>query len=332
MKILLTGATGFLGKNLLKRLLDDGASVRALARNPQALGVSHERLEVARGDLTDDKAVAAALKGVQRVYHVAAAVKEWVRDWSVFQRVNVDGWESLIKSAMSEGVERIVYTSSFMALGHSDARVVADETLVHEPEHYHNPYERTKHLGSRISEKYIEQGTPIVTVMPGVIFGPGELTDGNIVVKMIIEMAGGKFPGIPGDGKKQWTYSFVEDVVSGHLLAMEKGRIGEKYFLGGDNVDLNRFVESAAKELGIRVPSLHIPLWILSASAFLMEQVAKITGSPPMLTVGKVGVLGHHWAYSSQKAISELGYQVTPFDDALGATIDWLRRTGRLNP
>lgn len=330
MTTLLTGATGFLGKNLLKSLLADGERVRVLVRRPQALGFAHENLDIVPGDLVDEAALDRALDGVTYVYHAAAVVKEWVTDWSVFDRVNVDAFETLLKKCVAARVERIVHTSSFMAIGHSDKDTVADESLEHEPGHFHNPYERTKYLASVISKKYVGQGAPIVTVLPGVIYGPGEMTEGNIVLQMVLDMARGKFPGIPGDGKKLWSYSYVEDVVAGHRLAMNRGRVGEMYILGGENITLNRLVAEASALLGKKVSTRHIPLGLLSFSAFFMEQAAKVTGNPPMLTRGKVGVLGHNWAYSCDKAVRELGYPVTPFAVGLEKSVTWLRDTGLL--
>ncbi|MCC6156506.1 MAG: NAD-dependent epimerase/dehydratase family protein [Deltaproteobacteria bacterium] len=328
MTTLLTGATGFLGKNLLRELLSRGETVRVLVRSPEALGVTHERLEVVPGDLRDDAALDLALAGAKRVYHVAAVVKEWVTDWSIFDRVNVDAYETLLKKAMAAGVERIVHTSSFMAIGHSDANQIADESLEHEPKHFHNPYERTKYLASLVTKRYLDKGAPIVTVLPGVIFGPGELTEGNIVLIMIRDMWAGKFPGIPGDGKKLWSYAFVRDVVAGHVLAMEKGQVGRAYILGGDNVSLDMLVDLAAERLGKKVPKRHIPLGLLSFSAFFMEKIAGMTGKPPMLTRGKVGVLAHNWAYDSTRAKNELGYTITPFEHALEESIRWMREQG----
>ncbi|MBZ0273323.1 NAD-dependent epimerase/dehydratase family protein [bacterium] len=328
MPVLITGATGFLGKNLLKRLLDDGEEVVALVRNPAALGVTHDRLSVIGGDFTDRAAVSDALGRVDRAYHVAAAVKEWVRDWTVFDRVNVDAWRAFLDIAADKGVSRIVYTSSFMALGNSDRVGVGDETLEHEPDHFHNPYERTKALAARITREYAARGAPVVTVMPGVIFGPGELTEGNLVVQMLIDMTRGKFPGIPGSGKQKWCYAFVEDVVEGHVLAMQKGRAGERYILGGENIDLDTFVDVAARLLERKVPRRHVPLGLLTASAHLMETWARIAGGTPMMTVGKAGVLRHHWAYSSEKAVAEIGYRVTSFEKALARTIAWMRASG----
>lgn len=325
MSVFLSGATGFLGGKLLKRLLEEGESVRVLVRKPSAFDLKSERLKIVQGDLCDPEALEEALGDASRVYHLAAAVKEWVKDWTVFERVNVDGFESLLKIAMARGVERVVYTSSFMALGHSDLRGVGDENLVHEAKHFHNPYEKTKHQAFLIGQDYLQRGAPLITVIPGVIFGPGELTEGNLIVQMLRDMAHNRFPGIPGDGKKLWSYAFVDDVVEGHLSAMRKGKIGERYILGGENISLNSFVDQARKHLGVKVPTRHLPLKLLDISAFFMERLARLTGKPPLLTRGKVGVLAHSWAYSSEKAVEQLDYRITPFEEALSLTIRWMR-------
>jgi NAD+-dependent farnesol dehydrogenase len=330
MSTLLTGATGFLGNNLLRRLLDDGNQVRVLVRNPKALGVESDKLTIIQGDLRDAEAVEKAVDGAKRIFHVAAVVKEWVKDWSIFQRVNVDAWETLLKTAQRAGVQRIVHTSSFFALGQTDAATVADESLRHEPDHFHNPYEQTKYLASKITADYVGSGVPVISVIPGFIFGPGAMTEGNMIAKTLQDMGRGKFPGIPGDGEKQWTYSFAGDVVNGHILAMEKGSVGQSYILGGENHTLNEFVEVAQKHLGRKIPKRHLPLGLLKFSAFFLEKIANATGKPPMLTRNTVATLRHNWAYSSQKAIDELGYTITPFDEAILKTVTWLRESGHL--
>ncbi|MCB9479832.1 MAG: NAD-dependent epimerase/dehydratase family protein [Deltaproteobacteria bacterium] len=334
MSTLITGATGYLGARLLRRLLDDGEQVRALVRDPNRLGIEHPNLEIVRGDMLDADSLARAVHGCARVYHAAAVVKEWVTDWSIFERVNVDAYETLLKICRSEGVERVVHTSSFMAIGQTDDAPgrIADETTEHEPHHHHNPYERTKYLAHLVTKKYVEAGVPIVTVNPGVIYGPGPVTEGNLVGGMIIDMTRHRFPGVPGNGKTRWCYAYVDDVVNGHVQAMAKGRVGERYILGGENVTLDEFVERAKDELGRWVPTMHLPLFLLMIGAHGMEQVAKLTGKAPMLTVGKVGVIKHNWAYSSAKAEQELGYAITPFAEGIRRTVADLRERGLVPP
>ncbi len=325
MTTLITGATGFLGGNLLRRLLADGGQVRALVRNPNDLKIKSDNLTVMQGDLRDVEAVERAVDGARRIYHTAAVVKEWVKDESIFERVNVDAYETLLKTAQRAGVRRIVYTSSFFALGRTDKDGVADENLRHEPDHFHSPYERSKFLAAKITAEYVDKGVPVVSVIPGFIFGPGPMTEGNMITAMLRDMGIGKFPGIPGDGEKLWTYSYVNDVVDGHVLAMQKGRVGQSYILGGENISLNEFVGIAGKHLKRKVKKRHISLRTLLITALIFEQIAKLTGKPPMITRNTAASLKHHWAYSTQKAVSDLGYTITPFEEAIEETVAWLR-------
>lgn len=330
MTVLLTGATGFLGRRILLKLREAGHKVRVLVRSPEKLGVlaADNDIEVLKGDLTDPEAIQAAVKGVDRIYHVAAAVTEWPKDWKVFDRVNVTAWENLIKASMEQHVSRIVYTSSFMALGSTDNGPVCDETLVRESGHFHNPYERTKVLGRLLTTKYIEKGAPIIQVCPGVIFGPGELTEGNLLVGMIRDMINGKFPGIPGNGEKLLSMAYIEDVAAGHLAAMEKGIEGETYILAGENITLNDLVDKVAQRAPIKKQIRHLPMWFASSSATVLETLAKIFHFRPQATKGRIEVFRHHWAYSSTKAEKYLGYAITPFDNALTETMDWMVSQG----
>lgn len=327
MTTLITGATGFLGSKVLALLNRRGEPVRIFARSPEKLGElgQSENVQIIPGDLEDPEAIYEAMRGVKRVYHIAAAVYEWVNDWSIFEQINVFAWENLVKAAMAAKVERIVYTSSFMALGPSDGSDKGDETLTHDPKHFHNPYEKTKFQGYKTALKFIESGAPIVIVCPGVIFGPGPMTEGNFIVEMIHQMAKGELPGIPGRGKTRWCFSFVEDVAKGHLAAMEKGRIGETYLLGGENKSLIELIDLVCTLGGIKKPKKNIPRWVMSLGAWGMELMANLTGKAPKITTGKVGVMKHDWAYSSQRAIRELDYEMTDFSQAVATTINWMR-------
>ncbi|MDP8256443.1 MAG: NAD-dependent epimerase/dehydratase family protein [Candidatus Alcyoniella australis] len=327
MTTLITGSTGFVGKLLLKRLLLEGQQVRALVRDPSKLGnlVDHPALEIFQADLEQFDRLPAALQGIDRLYHSAAVVKEWVRDWSVFDRVNVKAHRRLLDAALDAGVKRIVHTSSFIALGHSDGPGVADETAQHEPGHFHNPYERTKYQAMRISEELAAQGAPIVMVLPGIVFGPGELTQGNLIVNMLSDWAAGRLPALPGPCDKPWSYAYVGDVVNGHMFAMERGKLGERYILGGENKTMDQLFAKAAQLSGRKPPRLHLPLWLLKGSAAMLAGLGNTLRFTPPLVPGTVGVAEHAWAYSSQKAIDELGYTITPFDQALETTIHWMQ-------
>lgn len=329
--VFLTGGTGYLGGNVARRLLSRGHEVRALARKGSpAEGLRGKKgVTLVEGDLAEPEGFAAALRGCDALYHVGAVVKEWVKDWSIFDRVNVDAPPRLFLLARDAGVRKIVYTSSFFAIGPSDRGpgCVADETTTHEPGHYHNAYERTKALALPRVAGTVRQGAPVVTVCPGMIYGPGEVTEGNFVVNLLLDVGKGKLPGLPGDGSKMWSYVHVDDVVSGHLLAMEKGRVGESYILGGENVPLRNLFLEYEKLTGVRAPRRRLPFLLLKSVA-ACEQALALFGRRPNLTIGKVGINEHHWAYSSAKAERELGYRFRPFAQGLAELVAWMRERG----
>jgi farnesol dehydrogenase len=157
-----------------------------------------------------------------------------------------------------------------------------------------------------------------------VIYGPGALTTGNLTASAIADLARGRLPGIMGDGSRIWTYSFVEDVVEGHMLALSKGKPGEKYILGGNDATLEEFAKMAGAIANVRVPRLHIPYSVVKLAAFAEELAASMSHRDPKLTREVVEIYKHHWVFSSAKAIRELGYRITPFDKALTQTVLWV--------
>jgi len=168
----------------------------------------------------------------------------------------------------------------------------------------------------------------VTMLYPGVVYGPGELTDGNLVVQMIADHLRGRLPGVIGPGDRLWSYSFVEDVARGHALALEKGRAGERYFLCGQNATLRDLFAAVAEVTGAAPPRIHIPYPVAAALGRLLWAWADVTGHPPMLTHGVVDVFRQHWAYSSAKAEGELGYRQTPLAEGIRRTVDWLRAEG----
>jgi farnesol dehydrogenase len=265
--------------------------------------------------------------GCQAVVHMAALVKMWVRDRARFDAVNVGGLLNAVAAAR-EADARLVYTSSFIAVGPAGPEP-ADESRRH-PGGYRNDYERTKAVADGLAQQAVESGQDVVRLYPGVVYGPGELTDGNLVVKMIADHLHGRLPGIVGPGDKLWSYAFVEDVAEGHRLALEKGRAGERYFLAGENVSMDGLFARVAELTGVRAPRRHIPYGVARALGAAMWAWAELTGHPPQLTHQVVDVFREHWAYSPAKAQADLGYQARSLKEGLRATIDWLRERGML--
>jgi NAD+-dependent farnesol dehydrogenase len=217
-----------------------------------------------------------------------------------------------------------VHTSSFMAIGPTGAQP-ADESQIHSGHSFRNDYERTKAHADVIAREAAAAGRDVVLLYPGVVYGPGDRTAGNIVVNMIADHLRGRFPGIIGPGDRLWSYAFVEDVAAGHVDALEKGRAGERYLLAGENVSMNDFFRLLAEASGVPAPRLHIPYAAAGALGWMLYAWAELTGMEPLLTHEVVGVFREHWSYTSAKAQRDLGYRTTSLRDGLRRTLDWLR-------
>ncbi len=319
--ILLTGATGYLGSQIARQLAEHRLNFRILVRDESRLSFSPAAAgcRVALGDLLDAEALAKAMRDVKQVIHTAALVKIWVRDRRQFWRVNLEGLKNLLRAAADAGVERVVYTSSFIALGPS-ASPSAREGLRH-PGPFANEYEQTKAEALAWLRQEGFYRFPVVALLPGVIYGPGPRTEGNLVGGMIEQYLNGTFPGLLGSGKQRWSFAFNEDVVNAHLAALEKGRLGQEYLLAGDNRSLNEFFQALGEMSGVRRRVSHLPF----AAGKLVGAVelgrAILFGRPPQLTPGVVEVFKHDWVYSSAKAASELDYQVTRLEVGLYKTL-----------
>ena len=323
MKVLLTGGTGFLGKNVAKALDAAGHQLRVLARLDSNLARLPEGVEIARGDVTDADAMRQAAEGCGAVMHMAALVKMWVPDRDAFDAVNLGGIRNALAAAKAAGA-RLVYTSSFIAVGPAGPQP-ADETQSHSGRGFRNDYERTKAQADAIAREAATSGQDVVILYPGVVYGPGDRTDGNIVVQMVADHLAGRFPGIVGPGDRLWSYAYVDDVAAGHAAALDHAKPGSRYFLAGENADMNTLFATLAEVSGAPAPSRHIPYAAASALGYALYLWAELTGLPPKLTHEVVGVFREHCAYSSARAESDLGYRPTPLREGLRRTVEWLR-------
>ncbi len=326
MRVLLTGGTGFLGKNVARHLALAGHELRVLARASSNLDGLPAGIDVARGDVTDADSLRRAAQGCGAVLHMAAMVKLWAPDRQRFDRVNVGGFQNALAAAKGVGA-RLLYTSSFIAVGPTGAEP-ADESRTHPGDRYRNDYERTKALADALARQAAAAGDDIVMLYPAVVYGPGDLTDGNLVVPMLRDHLQGKFPGIIGPGDRLWSYAFVEDVAAGHAAALVKARKGERYFLCGENVTMNGLFERLREVTGSAPPKRHIPYAVSSLLGGSLWAWAELTGHPPLRTHQLVDVFREHWAYSPNKAERELDYKPTPVKEGLRRTVAWLREQG----
>ena len=325
---LVTGGSGFLGSAVVRALIARGVRVRALARPTSPRGnFAGLDCEVVLGDLTDRASLQAALKGVRYLFHVAADYRLWARDPSEIIRANVEGTLNLKREGLAAGVERIVYTSSVAALRVAGATVPVDETAALTPEEAIGAYKRSKTMAERaVEEMILREGLPAIIVSPTTPIGPRDIRP-TPTGRILLDAARGKIPAFVDTGLN---FVHVDDVAEGHLLAFEKGRIGERYILGGDNLTLQQLLAAVAELAGRRAPRIKLPRAPLMPLAFVAERVARITGKEPLLTLDGLRMSRYHMFFTSAKAERELGYRSRPSREGVADALAWFRTAGYL--
>jgi nucleoside-diphosphate-sugar epimerase len=325
-KVFITGGTGFIGTKLINELVRRGHTVHVLKRPTSNIdGLEGEDIRFFEGDLWDCASIRKGMEGCQQVYHLAAYAKNWAKDSTIYYRSNVDGFCDVWEVAKSLGVERIVFTSTFVTCGPSVPGRVEDETRYCSAAECRTHYQSSKMISEKQACEYAAQGFSVVIVNPTRVYGPGRLTEGNSVSRMIDLYDRGRFPFLLNQGINVGNYVFVDDVIQGLILAMEKGRIGERYILGGENVSLKQFFKLIDEIGGKRHAQVNIPPWIALLYSRLEEKKAKWFGHYPLITAGWVETFLQDWAYSSAKAEKEFGYKITPFREGIRITLEWFR-------
>lgn len=325
MSIFITGGTGFIGRKLVKKLLYRRESVHLLSRKHSDLrGLQRGGVKIFYGDVTNEESLRPAMQDCQRVFHLAAYARNWARHPSVYYRVNIEGFRNVAEIALDNKIEKIVFTSSAMTFGPTSEQI-GNEKMSRKPKVFFTEYEKTKYLAEIESEKLLEKSLPLVIVNPTRVYGPGKMTEGNSVTRMIEMYIHGRFPIILGKGLEIGNYVYIDDVVDGHLKAMSKGKIGQKYILGGENSSLNHFFSLLSHLSGKKPPPIHIPPNLAKLFAKVEKFKAMIMGTYPLITTGWVETFLRNWAFSSEKAISELGYCFTGLKQGLELTYNWLR-------
>jgi len=328
MRIFVTGGTGFLGHELLKALKERRHALTALIRMPEAAATLPAGVQPVVGAIERPETYRAALPGQDAVVHAAALVKMWARDRSEFDRVNVGGTERLVRAAADAKVSKVVYTSSFIALGPSNGRPLREDDPRRTPE-AHNDYERTKVKADETARRLIAEGHPLYVLYPGVIYGPGNLTDGNLVARNIIPVLNGTMPF--GMSLLAWSYAYIDDVVAGFVKVVEETPPSRRYILGGDNRTGSEFYAALEAASGRKPPRFNIPLGLASAAGYGEILLARLFGRPPrMLTHEVVRIYRKAWTYDSARAAAEIGYTITPLEEGLRRLVEWLRRTRKV--
>jgi dihydroflavonol-4-reductase len=326
--ILVTGASGFVGSAVARLLLASGHKVRVLVRPTSArTNLADPRLEVVAGDLRDTASLARAMTGITDLFHVAADYRLWARDPHDIIRTNVEGTGALMAAALNAGVARIVYTSSVATLASLPDRAPGDETHPLAADKAVGAYKRSKVLAERLVEAMVaNEKLPAVIVNPSTPIGPGDARP-TPTGRIVIEAASGRMPAYVDTGLN---LVHVDDVAAGHIAAWQKGRIGERYILGGQDVLLGDMLREIARQVGRPPPKMRLPRGLIFPIAYAAEAAAHFSGREPFVTVTGLRLAKDHMFFSSAKAGRELGYTARPYREAVGDAIAWFRQYGYL--
>jgi len=306
MRVLVTGGSGYLGSAIVRALDRAGHEPVVFARHATAASLPGRAID---GDIRDTRAVTAAASAVDAIVHSAALVALWRRDPSEFDAINVGGLQSALAAARANHLSRIVYTSSFLALPPADTPHALTA----------NHYQRTKVAARDLARRAAADGLPLVTLYPGVIYGPGPATEGNLVARLMRDHLNGRLPGAVGP-ERIWSFAFADDVADAHVAALTIREPVREYIVGGVNAPQQAIFEFLRDRRQRPLPR-RIPYAIASAAGAAQELVSAITNRPPLITRGAVEIFRHDWPLKSDDAARDLGLRVTPLADGLAASL-----------
>ena len=320
--LLVTGASGFLGAAIANSARAAGYSVRVLIRTSSPRTNIDRKDQVAIGDLRDRASLAAALRGVRYLVHAAADYRLWAPTPDDILRNNVDGTRTLMEEALQAGIERIVYTSSVATIGLRKGEP-ADETRPLAADKAVGAYKKSKVMAERLVDDMIRrEGLPAVIVNPSTPIGPRDVKP-TPTGRIIVEAASGRMPGFVDTGLN---LVHVDDAAAGHLAALRKGRIGERYILGGRNMSLREILQALSSLTGLPAPRLRLPYAVAYCAGAVDTFLARFTGSSPRIPLEGVRMARYKMYVCSAKAARELGYQPGPVERALERAVQWFRR------
>lgn len=301
MRVLVTGGTGYLGRAVVKALMAAGHDPIVLARHASQSGLPVRTIDA---DVRDASAIDRAAEGCEAICHLAALVSIWRPRAQDFDEVNLGGLRNVLETSARRSA-RLIYTSSFLALppsGQSEALSA-------------NDYQRTKMLAEREAGAAAQRGAAIVRLYPGVIYGPGVASEGNLVGRLVNDHLSGKLPGVVG-ADRIWSCSWIEDVADAHARAVERAAPGATYALGGENVPQMRVFELVESQTGARRPR-RIPYGVAAALGAIEETRARLFGASPLVTRGAVEIFRYDWPLDSSQAQRDLGYRIRPLAEGI---------------
>jgi dihydroflavonol-4-reductase len=326
MLTLLTGATGFLGSHVARALAEQGAALRLLVRaSSNTKNIADVKADLVTGDLRDPASIAKAASGCEVIFHVAADYRLWVRDPEEMYRSNVEGTRAILEAARKNGVRRVVYTSSVATMGFTSNGQPADEDSPVSVANMIGPYKRSKFMAEQVAIEAAREGLDVVIVNPSTPIGERDIKPtptGRIVVDFLKK----KFPAYVDTG-----LNLVDatECAHGYIAALEKGRRGERYILGGENLTLKQILDKLAAITGLLSPNIRVPYALALATGVVDEIVTgRILGREPRATIDAVRMGRKKMFVSSAKAERELGWKRVPVDDALRRAADWFRANG----
>jgi dihydroflavonol-4-reductase len=326
MLVFVTGATGFLGSHVARALAENGADLRLLVRaSSNRNNIADLKADVVIGDVREPSSLGKAISGCDTVFHVAADYRLWVRDPAEMYRANVEGTRAILEAARKTGVRRVVYTSSVATMGFASNGQPANEDSPVSLDNMIGPYKRSKYMAEQVALEVTRSGMDVVIVNPTTPIGERDIKPtptGRIVVDFLKK----KFPAYVDTG-----LNLVDatECARGHIAAFEKGRNGERYILGGENLTLKQILDKLAAITGLPSPKVRVPYLVALATGVVDEIVTgRIRGREPRATIDAVRMGRKKMFVSSTKAERELGWKVLPVHDALRRAADWFRANG----
>ncbi|MFQ6121544.1 MAG: hopanoid-associated sugar epimerase [Dehalococcoidales bacterium] len=325
MKALVTGATGFIGGNLVRELLKQGYQVRALVRKQSnQQNIQDLDIEIVIGELRDRISLDRALDGCDVLFHVAAAYTFWAPDPRIIYETNVQGTENALAAARDRGIKKVIYTSTESTIGITNCNLGTEEMETN-PNDLPGHYKKSKYLAEKLALKMCHEGLPLVVVNPTVPVGPYDVKP-TPTGQFIVNFLNRRMPACVNTGLN---IVDVEDVAKGHVLALEKGRIGERYILGNKNLTFQQILGVLERITGIKAPRLEIPLWLALGVAYADEFVSgKILNRHPRVPISAVRAARKFRHFDCSKAIRELGLPQTPVEESFEKAVRWFRQNG----
>lgn len=325
MHAFITGATGFIGASIVRELLNDGHQVTALVRNgSDTANLEGLEITILRGDLHDQQHLVKGMTGCDWVFHAAADYRLWCPAPQAMYHANVDGTRTILEAALIAGVKRVVYTSSVGTLGNPGDGTPGTETTAVNLSDMVGHYKKSKFLAEREAEKFVDKGLDLIIVNPSTPVGPFDIKP-TPTGKIIVDFLNRKMPAYLDTGLNLIA---VEDCARGHILAAEKGQVGQKYILGNRDLTLREIFGLLEQLTGLSAPKVRLPYTPILLAAYANEAISRLTGNEPLIPLAGVQMAKKFMFFDASKAVRELGLPQTPVEQALQRAIDWFRANG----